>query len=252
MAASFVYDGLGRRMSKNINGTPTQYLYDRLNPVQEIQGGSPSANLLTGLRLDEYFTRTDSSNNMSTLLTDGVSTIGLMGPAQTIATSYSYQPFGATTIGGASNGNSYQFTGRENDGTGLYYYRARYYSPTFQRFIGQDPIGFAGGDPNLYRYVGGNPIGFVDGRGLQQASPLVPIYRAVKDPELNQILETGTFQPGPFGEEAKSFSTEPRRCRLLRKASICSVACRRPVHHCAEFHSAGSDHSGGHTNQWHR
>jgi RHS repeat-associated protein len=35
-------------------------------------------------------------------------------------------------------------TGRENDGTGVYFYRARYYSATFQRFIAQDPIGFAG------------------------------------------------------------------------------------------------------------
>lgn len=42
-----------------------------------------------------------------------------------------------------------KFTGRENDGTGLYFYRARYYNPTYQRFIAQDPIGFAGGDPNL-------------------------------------------------------------------------------------------------------
>jgi len=37
-----------------------------------------------------------------------------------------------------------EFTGRENDGTGLYFYRARYYNPTFQRFIAQDPIGFGG------------------------------------------------------------------------------------------------------------
>jgi hypothetical protein len=36
-------------------------------------------------------------------------------------------------IGGSANANSYQFTGRENDGTSLYYYRARYYSPTAQR-----------------------------------------------------------------------------------------------------------------------
>jgi hypothetical protein len=54
------------------------------------------------------------------------STIGLVtangGP---IATSYKYEPFGATTLGGASNTNPNQFTGRENDGNGLYYYRAR-------------------------------------------------------------------------------------------------------------------------------
>ena len=59
--ASFVYDGLGRRTSKTVSGNTTQFVYDRLNPVQEIQGGVPSANLLTGRRIDEYFQRTDSA-----------------------------------------------------------------------------------------------------------------------------------------------------------------------------------------------
>ncbi len=30
------------------------------------------------------------------------------------------------TVSGAANGNSYQFTSRENDGTGLYFYYGRY------------------------------------------------------------------------------------------------------------------------------
>lgn len=64
-----------------------------------------------------------------------------------------YEPFGAATATGQTNTNSYQYTGRENDGTGLDYYRARYYSPSRQRFISEDPIGFAGGDTNLYAYV---------------------------------------------------------------------------------------------------
>ncbi len=168
VAASFTYDAFGRRVSKTIAGTSTQFLYDILNPVQEIQAGAPSANLLAGGRLDEYFTRTDSSNDVSTLLQDALgSTIGLVGSGQTMATSYTYQPFGATTAAGAANGNSYQFTGRENDGTGLYFYRARYYSPMFQRFVAQDPNGFGGGDTNLYAYAWNNPLSFLDPLGLQ-------------------------------------------------------------------------------------
>ena len=46
------------------------------------------------------------------------------------------------------------------------YYRARYYSPTTQRFISQDPIGFGGGDVNLYAMVWNNPLSFVDPLGL--------------------------------------------------------------------------------------
>jgi RHS repeat-associated protein len=59
--------------------------------------------------------------------------------------------FGSTTISGSS-WNALQYTGRENDGTGLYYYRARYFSPILQRFISEDPIGFEGGI-DLYAYV---------------------------------------------------------------------------------------------------
>jgi uncharacterized protein RhaS with RHS repeats len=32
-----------------------------------------------------------------------------------------------------------------DDGTGIYYYRARYYHPQLQRFISEDPIGVGGG-----------------------------------------------------------------------------------------------------------
>ena len=59
--ASFVYGPDGRRTQKAINGTSTQFLYDGLNPVQEIQNGALSANLITGLGIDEYFQRTDSA-----------------------------------------------------------------------------------------------------------------------------------------------------------------------------------------------
>jgi RHS repeat-associated protein len=60
--------------------------------------------------------------------------------------------------------NPLQYTGRYHDGTGLYYYRARYYSPKYHRFISQDPIGFAGGI-NVYRYVGDNPTNYTDPSG---------------------------------------------------------------------------------------
>jgi RHS repeat-associated protein len=52
--------------------------------------------------------------------------MGMVGSGGAIATSYTYEPFGAAVSAGETNGNSYQFTGRENDATGLYYYRYRY------------------------------------------------------------------------------------------------------------------------------
>jgi RHS repeat-associated protein len=66
-----------------------------------------------------------------------------------------------------------KFTGRENDGTGLYYYRARYYSSTFQRFVSQDPIGFGGDDTDLYAYVANDPVDFTDPLGIGKVGKVV-------------------------------------------------------------------------------
>lgn len=85
------------------------------------------------------------------------------GATQTQCT---YEPFGQTTVTGPTGG-TFQYTGRENDGTGLYYYRARYYHPTLGRFISEDPIEFGGGQTNLYSYVGNDPLGYVDPGGMQ-------------------------------------------------------------------------------------
>ena len=74
-------------------------------------------------------------------MTDALgSTLALTDTAGTVQTEYTYEPFGKATTTGTANSNSFQYTGRENDNTGLYYYRARFYSPLFQRFISEDPI----------------------------------------------------------------------------------------------------------------
>jgi len=163
--ASFTYDPFGRRASKTIGGTATSFLYDGLNPVQELQSGAPSANMLTGLGIDEYLQRSDASGANS-YLTDALgSTLALANPVGGLATSYAYDPFGNTTVAGSSS-NPFQFTGRENDGTGLNFNRARYYSPVAQRFVSQDPLGFAGGDANLYSYGSNDPATLTDPLGL--------------------------------------------------------------------------------------
>ena len=61
--------------------------------------------------------------------------------------------------------NPYAYTGRELDTDELYYYRARYYDPSLERFLGEDPIGFTSGDMNFYRYVLNNPVNLTDPRG---------------------------------------------------------------------------------------
>jgi RHS repeat-associated protein len=162
---SFTYDAFGRRQKKTLGATITSYLYDGANNVQELTNGSPTANVLTGLGVDELFQRTEGAT-IRTFLSDALgSTVALADSAGVVQTSYTYAPYGAATVTGSASNNTSQYTGRENDNDGLYYYRARYYHPVMSRFVSEDPIGFGGGDPNLYRYAVGSPTNFTDPSG---------------------------------------------------------------------------------------
>ena len=102
-------------------------------------GGAVGANYLRGLRVDEPFIRQTGIGNEQ-FHTDALgSTLALSNATGVIATSYSYEAFGKATITGVSS-NPFQFAGRENDGAGVYFYRARYYSSRFHRFLSEDPI----------------------------------------------------------------------------------------------------------------
>jgi RHS repeat-associated protein len=93
------------------------------------------------------------------------SIIALTDETGTVRTTYSYDPFGNVTVSGEPSDNPFQYTGRENDETGLYYYRFRYYSSELQRFISEDPVGLLGGI-NKYIYVGNRPARYIDPLGL--------------------------------------------------------------------------------------
>jgi len=166
ITASFQYDALNRRIAKtDANGITTSYQYDGLDPVQENNGGT-ARSILTGQNIDERFGRDDTTGR-TYFLTDHLgSTLALTDTSGNIVQRYNYEPYGAVQAAGAAGlSNPYQYTGRENDGNGLYYYRARYYNPATKRFISEDPLQEAAG-PNSYAYVDGNPIIWIDPLGL--------------------------------------------------------------------------------------
>ncbi|PYM11955.1 MAG: hypothetical protein DMD81_25475, partial [Candidatus Rokuibacteriota bacterium] len=111
--------------------------------------------------------RTDAAGSQGFLADAIGSTVALVDSAGVVQIRYTYDAFGSVAVIGSPDENSFQFTGRENDGPGLYYYRTRYYHAGLQRFLSEDPIGLVGG-LNLYRYAGNNPIRFNDQFGLCQ------------------------------------------------------------------------------------
>ncbi len=72
---------------------------------------------------------------------------------------------------GERNFISFRFQGQyEDQETGLYYNRFRYYSPETGNYISQDPIGLAGNNPTLYGYVR-DTNSWVDPLGLNGIGP---------------------------------------------------------------------------------
>ncbi len=98
-SGSFAYDAQGRRRVRTTGGA-TSYLYDGANAAQELVGGSPTANVLTG-GVDEVFQRTESAG-ASAVLTDALgSTVALADGSGAVQTQYTYEPFGTTSTSGA-------------------------------------------------------------------------------------------------------------------------------------------------------
>ncbi len=166
----FSYDAFGRRYEINFGGlVVTCYVYDGLNPVAttfECASSLGVTSYLGGLGLDELFTVNNGSNE--SFLRDALnSTIALTNSSGSIVDQTTYDPYGNTTDSAPSSASAFEYTGRENDGTfgGLYYMRARYYSPQLARFISRDPASLADGI-NLYAYAGDDPIDFSDPMGL--------------------------------------------------------------------------------------
>nr|WP_307733504.1 DUF4329 domain-containing protein [Duganella violaceicalia] len=207
VVASFSYDALGRRQTKTVNGIATGYVYDGVNVLQELVGlgtdnSKPSdvrAGYVSG-GIDEVFAQfvgTGASAKISAYLTDALgSTIRLVDAAGDKVVDYTYDPYGKS-VADAEVHNPFQYTGRENDGTGLYYYRARYYAPAFGRFISSDPIGLSGG-ANTYRYVGDNPLALTDPWGLSPGTPYASQVEAARQ-ATNDVIVQSILQNQEYG-----------------------------------------------------
>jgi RHS repeat-associated protein len=164
ITASFNYDPLGRRIERTVNGSTTTYLYDGNQAIGEVRAGQ-AASLLTGINIDEAIASYAPTGRLTQLTDQLGSVIKQLNEAGTSQSNTVYSPYGEASTTGDDQQNSTEYTGRENDDTGLYFYRARYYDPILKRWISEDPIGTAGGI-NLMGYVGGDPVNRIDPFGL--------------------------------------------------------------------------------------
>ena len=128
------------------------------------------------------------------------STVALTDMTGAVIDTYRYDTYGKLLYRSGSDDTVLLYNGRDGvvfDQNGLYYMRARYYSPLFRRFVNADIIHGEISDStslNRYAYVNGNPVSFVDPFGLEAArGEYINSYMSKTDNELYKLLKSWGF-----------------------------------------------------------
>ena len=174
----FMYDALGRRLTKSADGTTTEYVWDgddlvherrRVTREGEVQPlitwifepgtFAPVAKIVGRKR---YAVVCDHLGTPSALFTED----GRLAWRGELDTWGRLQERREGIAPEDWTDNPWRYPGQYEDAeTGLYYNRHRYFDPELGRYISQDPIGLLGGTA-LYSYVR-DPLGWLDPDGLK-------------------------------------------------------------------------------------
>ncbi|MGI6166156.1 MAG: RHS repeat-associated core domain-containing protein, partial [Limnochordia bacterium] len=165
--ARYEYDGYGRLVKTEDGKTTIRLPFGNETAYEKvIEQGNPTIERKYIIALGRYLARDERTGQGSWQRTyyhqDHLgSTRALSG---TDSGTIAYEPFGSLLHEAGTTGeHKHRFTGKPIDGTGLYYYGARFYDPELGRFISVDP---ARDGLNWYVYVHNNPLKYVDPTGM--------------------------------------------------------------------------------------
>ena len=203
----FSYDANGMRLSQSTvgsNGTTsakTSYLWNGDSLLEERDlNGVLLARYEHGQELGPLSMLRPATSTVAAqtryFIGDGQdSTRQLLDETGAIKDSYFYDSFGVDLNGGQqTSANSFKYTGQQQDDSGLYYLRARYYEPGSGRFLSHDPEMGSSDDPismHRYLYAGDNPANYSDpsGRDFSIGSVTTAISQMVV---MSAVFNVGT------------------------------------------------------------
>ncbi len=202
-SVTYRYDGSGRRMERT-DGTSKRYVVDVNRPLPTVLAetdgsGSFTAYYVYGLGL---VSRIYSDGNIRYYHFDfRGSTVALTDPTQAVTDTYAYDPFGKVLNSEGATPNPFRYVGRYalmDEGNGLLFVRARWYSQELGRFLTKDPLPgneLDGQSKNRYAYAFGNPVRLVDPSGYSAAETAQYLLRILGSSDPNQIHRMLTGEP---------------------------------------------------------
>ena len=164
---TYGYDPLGQRVRRSVGSVNTYFLGDAQDEeiAEYNAAGTLTYRFIPGPAIDQPIAQVTAAGVISYFHKDRLGSVIAMSSTNGQVTEgpYRYDAYGN---GAPTTGTPFKYTGRRLDPeTGLYYYRARYYSTRIGRFLQVDPIGTAD-DVNLYAYVKNSPLSATDPSGL--------------------------------------------------------------------------------------
>lgn len=179
-SVQFLYDALGRRTRRYVNGVLQRiYHYDGWKVIEERNGSNQKVYSYIYGAGGELMERVAANGTPTwyhhdargwiTHLTDGNANVVEQYLYDVYGAVYVLDQYGTQRAGNATAvdnhflwANSYEWQPE----LGLYLCGHRFYSPRLGRWLSPDPSGFGGGDVNWNRYCGNDPVNFVDPSGL--------------------------------------------------------------------------------------